>query len=153
MGRLRNMRELHVLHHGKGRAESAADRGTEKPQQQIKQTEQFIERFRYKATKARQVQSRIKQLEKLDLIEIEDEEGGSLCLSSRTAIRTRVMELKGIRKSYGGLKSFRRDSASTSTGATGLHLSVSTARGSPRSRAYWRESNRSMRESGWSATT
>lgn len=39
-------------------------------QKQIERTEQFIERFRYKATKARQVQSREKQLERLDLIEI-----------------------------------------------------------------------------------
>ncbi|MEW6509675.1 MAG: ABC-F family ATP-binding cassette domain-containing protein [Bacteroidota bacterium] len=76
-------------------------------QQQIKQTEQFIERFRYKATKARQVQSRIRQLEKLELIELEDEESEihfsfpPAPPSGRTA-----MELRGISKSYGPLKVF-----------------------------------------------
>ncbi|MBF8247301.1 MAG: ABC transporter ATP-binding protein, partial [Bacteroidetes bacterium] len=45
-------------------------------QQQIKHTQEFIDRFRYKASKARQVQSRVKQLEKIDMIEIEDEESG-----------------------------------------------------------------------------
>lgn len=76
-------------------------------QQQIKQTEQFIERFRYKATKARQVQSRIKQLEKLDLVEIEDEESGIRFNFPPAPSGGRVaMELKEIHKSYGQKKIF-----------------------------------------------
>ncbi len=76
-------------------------------QQQIKQTEQFIERFRYKATKARQVQSRIKQLEKIELIEIEDEEGGiHFAFPPAPQSGRVVMELRQISKSYGALKVF-----------------------------------------------
>ncbi len=71
-------------------------------QQQIKQTEQFIERFRYKATKARQVQSRIKQLEKIDHIEIEDEEEEiHFHFPQARASGSIVTELKGVHKSYG----------------------------------------------------
>lgn len=41
-------------------------------QREIKDIEAFIERFRYKATKAKQVQSRVKQLERMDIVEIDD---------------------------------------------------------------------------------
>ena len=76
-------------------------------QQQIKQTEEFIDRFRYKATKARQVQSRIKQLGKIDMIEIEDEES-QIHFSFPPAPKSGriVMELRGLKKSYGPLTIF-----------------------------------------------
>ncbi len=76
-------------------------------QQQIKQTEQFIERFRYKATKARQVQSRVKMLEKLELVEIEDEESGiHFTFPAAPSSGRSVMEIRGLHKSYGEKKIF-----------------------------------------------
>jgi ATP-binding cassette subfamily F protein 3 len=76
-------------------------------QQKLKDTQQFIDRFRYKATKARQVQSRIKQLEKTDLIEIEPEESGIRFQFPPPPPSGRiVMELKRLSKSYGSLHVF-----------------------------------------------
>lgn len=77
-------------------------------QQQIKQTQQFVNRFRYKATKARQVQSRLKMLEKMELIEIEDEEGGiSFDFPEPPQPGRVLMQLEGLRKAYGALEIFR----------------------------------------------
>ncbi len=57
-------------------------------QKAIEKTEDFIERFRYKATKSNQVQSRIKQLEKIDRIEVDDEDTVSLNIKFPPAPRS-----------------------------------------------------------------
>ncbi len=74
-------------------------------QQMIKQNTQFIERFRYKATKARQVQSRIKALEKIERVEIEDEESQiRFSFPAPPSCGRILMELDGVDKSYGDLR-------------------------------------------------
>ena len=79
-------------------------RAYENQQKEIKDTEDFIERFRYKATKAVQVQSRIKQLEKIVPIEVDEEDNSSLRLkfvcSSRSGNYPVICE--DMEKSYGG---------------------------------------------------
>jgi len=72
-------------------------------QKQIADTEEFIERFRYKATKSNQVQSRIKQLEKLDIIEVDDEDNSRLNIKFPPAPRSGqvVVETKELGKSFG----------------------------------------------------
>jgi ATP-binding cassette subfamily F protein 3 len=74
-------------------------------EKKIKETERFIERFRYKATKARQVQSRIKQLEKLERVELEDDEKHiNFRIPEVEQSGAIPVELKKISKSYGVLK-------------------------------------------------
>lgn len=72
-------------------------------QKQIEQTERFIERFRYKASKAVQVQSRVKQLEKIDRIEIDDEDTSSIHFRFPEAPRSGrvVVEIQNLTKAYG----------------------------------------------------
>ena len=72
-------------------------------QKQIADTEKFIERFRSKATKAVQVQSRIKQLEKIDRIEIDEEDTTSMRFYFPPAPRSGkvVVEAHGLAKAYG----------------------------------------------------
>ena len=54
-----------------------------KQQSEIEKTEAFIERFRYKATKSKQVQSRIKALDKLEIVEIPQKKGERLAITGR----------------------------------------------------------------------
>ncbi len=74
-------------------------------QKLIEETEQFIERFRYKATKAVQVQSRAKMLDKLERIEIDDEDNSRLNIKFPPAIRSGnvVVNCRHLTKKYGDL--------------------------------------------------
>ena len=72
-------------------------------QREIKEIEAFIERFRYKATKAKQVQSRVKQLEKMDIVEIDDRDKSVMHFKFPPAPHSGkvTLELSHVSKSYG----------------------------------------------------
>ena len=78
-------------------------RAYENQQKKIEDTEKFIDRFRYKATKAVQVQSRIKQLEKLDRVEIDIEDRSRLNLKFPPSPRSGSIpvEVESLTKVYG----------------------------------------------------
>ena len=78
-------------------------RAFENQQKQIQKTEEFIERFRYKATKAVQVQSRIKQLDRLERLEVDDEDNAMLNLKFPPAPRSGSYPViaEDVEKSYG----------------------------------------------------
>lgn len=80
----------------------------ENQQKMIKSTEEFIERFRYKPSKSNQVQSRVKQLEKLDIIEVDEEDLSSLNIRFPAAQRSGdiVIEAKEVGKSFGAKQIF-----------------------------------------------
>lgn len=78
-------------------------RAYQNQQKQIQDTEEFIERFRYKATKAVQVQSRIKQLSKIERIEVDEEDTSHLSLKFPPAPRSGDYPViaDDVAKSYG----------------------------------------------------
>lgn len=67
----------------------------ENQQKMIEKTEDFINRFRYKPTKSNQVQSRIKQLEKLDRVEIDETDNVTLTVKFPPAPRSGDVVFKG----------------------------------------------------------
>ena len=83
-------------------------RAYDNQQKMIQDTEDFIEKFRYKATKAVQVQSRIKQLAKVERIEIDEVDNSRLRLKFNTAPRSGDYPViaEDVTKSYGDLNVF-----------------------------------------------
>ena len=78
-------------------------RAFENQQKKLQDTEAFIERFRYKATKSVQVQSRIKQLEKIDRIEVDEVDTAMLNLKFPPAPRSGSYPviMEDVAKRYG----------------------------------------------------
>ena len=70
-------------------------------QQKIRQTMRFVERFRAKSTKAKQVQSRVRQLEKMDVLEMEEDERQiRFTFPPAPASGRDVLQIEGLTKSY-----------------------------------------------------
>ena len=93
-------------------------RAYENQQREIKETEEFIERFRYKATKAVQVQNRIKQLEKIVPIVVDEEDNSALRLKFPVSVRSGNYPLicDGVKKAYGDHVVFHDVSLTVSRG-------------------------------------
>lgn len=77
-------------------------------QRQVAQIEAFIERFRYKATKAKQVQSRLKMLDKMDMVQIDEVSTESIHFRFQPAPHSGkiVVETQRLGKAYGSLQVF-----------------------------------------------
>ncbi len=85
-------------------------RAFENQQKKLQETEAFIERFRYKATKSNQVQSRVKQLEKVERIEVDEVDTAMLNLKFPPAPRSGSYPviLENVAKRYGSHRIFER---------------------------------------------
>ncbi len=85
----------------------------ENQQSKIRQTERFIERFRAKATKSKQVQSRVKSLERMDMIDevVNDTAAVNFRFSFRQPSGRHVVTMKDISKSYGSQVILKHTSA------------------------------------------
>ncbi len=90
----------------------------ENQQQKIRQTERFIERFRAKATKSKQVQSRVKALERLDMIEevVDDTAAVNFKFRFKQQPGRFIVTLKNVSKSYGPLEILKDTSISIERG-------------------------------------
>jgi ATP-binding cassette subfamily F protein 3 len=104
-GRARNFRgSWHQWRREAAAREMALGRAIERQQAEIVRMERFIERFRYKASKARQAQSRIKKLDKMERIERDPKDGRALQFAFKPPERSGrvIYELEDGRLEVGG---------------------------------------------------
>ena len=87
-------------------------------QKQIKETEGFIDRFRYKSTKSKQVQSRVKMLDKMDKISAPFEDNNALTLSLPQPTRPplKIASCKNVSKNFGDIEVFDKINLSIERG-------------------------------------
>lgn len=90
----------------------------ENQQQKIKQTERFIDRFKAKASKSRQVQSRIKALERMDMVEEVVDDSASVNFKFKFSQQPGryIINLNNISKSYGPLEILKHTTVSIERG-------------------------------------
>jgi len=90
----------------------------EEQQKMVAETEEFIERFKGTYSKTNQVQSRVKMLEKLDMVEVDEEDSSALRLKFPPSPRSGnyPVILNGVSKSYGDHKVFENASLTLSRG-------------------------------------
>jgi ATP-binding cassette subfamily F protein 3 len=87
-------------------------------QKMIRDTQRFIDRFRAKSSKARQVQSRLKSLEKIDLIEGVSDSDKSVSFRFKTRIKPgrHILQLKNITKNFDSIQVFHETGISVEKG-------------------------------------
>ncbi len=85
----------------------------ENQQAKIRQTERFIERFRAKATKSKQVQSRVKALDRMDLVEevVSDNAAVNFRFTFKQPSGRQVVTLKDVSKAYGPIDILKNTNA------------------------------------------
>ena len=90
----------------------------ENQQQKIRQAERFIERFRYKASKSRQVQSRIKMMDKMDKVEevVDDTAAVNFRFSFKQQSGRHIINLDEVSKAYGNLQILKKSSIAIERG-------------------------------------
>src|SRR5262249_24915188 len=87
-------------------------------QAKIRQAERFIERFKAKASKARQVQSRVKAIERMDLVEevVNDTAAVNFRFTFKQPSGRHVVTMKDLSKAYGDLKILEHTNATIERG-------------------------------------
>lgn len=124
----------------KAQKEELLEKAQKKQQKDIERTEAFISRFRYKASKASQVQSRVKQLEKMQIIH-GMEKGMSIHLKFPPCERSghEVIRLEGAAQEYNGKKVFSNIDLTVNRGQKVALVGVNGAGKSTLSRLMSRE--------------